>query len=139
MYDVLFLMYDVPCVLHLTSLNLKSYILTSYIPTSFQSLLVSSYPLLLKGVFFGKKVEGLKIVKIQKYFLLLSLFILHFSFFLHFPTRFSCFILSDIKIKHKEKNSLLSLFCSIQGFLQKGGIPATPSGTATLLRLSPSH
>ena len=23
--------------------------------------------------------------------------------------------------------------------LQKGGIPATPSGTATLLRLSPSH
>jgi len=25
------------------------------------------------------------------------------------------------------------------GFLQKGGDPATPSGTATLLRLSPSH
>ncbi len=23
--------------------------------------------------------------------------------------------------------------------LQKGGVPATPSGTATLLRLSPSH
>ena len=25
------------------------------------------------------------------------------------------------------------------GRLQKGGVPATPSGTATLLRLSPSH
>ena len=24
-------------------------------------------------------------------------------------------------------------------FLQKGGVPAAPSGTATLLRLSPSH
>ena len=26
-----------------------------------------------------------------------------------------------------------------QKYLQKGGIPAAPSGTATLLRLSPSH
>ena len=28
---------------------------------------------------------------------------------------------------------------SCQNALQKGGVPATPSGTATLLRLSPSH
>ena len=28
---------------------------------------------------------------------------------------------------------------SCQNKLQKGGVPATPSGTATLLRLSPSH
>ena len=27
----------------------------------------------------------------------------------------------------------------VQRTLQKGGVPATPSGTATLLRLSPSH
>ena len=28
---------------------------------------------------------------------------------------------------------------NISDLLQKGGVPATPSGTATLLRLSPSH
>ena len=28
---------------------------------------------------------------------------------------------------------------TFQGLLQKGGVPAAPSGTATLLRLSPSH
>jgi hypothetical protein len=28
---------------------------------------------------------------------------------------------------------------SVRKLLQKGGIPATPSGTATLLRLSPSY
>ncbi len=33
-------------------------------------------------------------------------------------------------------NSLESLLANL---LQKGGIPATPSGTATLLRLSPSY
>ena len=27
----------------------------------------------------------------------------------------------------------------LQNLLQKGGVPATPSGTATLLRLSPSY
>ena len=27
----------------------------------------------------------------------------------------------------------------VNNALQKGGVPATPSGTATLLRLSPSH
>ena len=34
------------------------------------------------------------------------------------------------------------LFCMSVGFtftLQKGGVPAAPSGTATLLRLSPNH
>ena len=30
-------------------------------------------------------------------------------------------------------------FTSVWILLQKGGIPATPSGTATLLRLSPSY
>ena len=28
---------------------------------------------------------------------------------------------------------------NVKGHLQKGGVPAAPSGTATLLRLSPSH
>ena len=28
---------------------------------------------------------------------------------------------------------------ALGGLLQKGGVPAAPSGTATLLRLSPSH
>ena len=28
---------------------------------------------------------------------------------------------------------------SLKGKLQKGGVPATPSGTATLLRLSPNY
>jgi hypothetical protein len=32
-------------------------------------------------------------------------------------------------VKKKESNSIL----------QKGGVPATPSGTATLLRLSPNY
>ncbi len=32
---------------------------------------------------------------------------------------------------------LLCPFC--KGCLQKGGVPAAPSGTATLLRLSPNH
>ena len=27
----------------------------------------------------------------------------------------------------------------LKGWLQKGGVPAAPSGTATLLRLSPNH
>ncbi len=31
------------------------------------------------------------------------------------------------------------ILISRAGRLQKGGVPATPSGTATLLRLSPSH
>ena len=34
-----------------------------------------------------------------------------------------------------ESHKILRLY----KFLQKGGVPAAPSGTATLLRLSPSH
>ena len=39
------------------------------------------------------------------------------------------------------ENSQLSTLNSqlITASLQKGGVPAAPSGTATLLRLSPSH
>ena len=35
--------------------------------------------------------------------------------------------------------SFASLSRNICSFLQKGGVPAAPSGTATLLRLSPNH
>ena len=43
-----------------------------------------------------------------------------------------------------EKKSVPCLFSSFYDFirhskLQKGGVPAAPSGTATLLRLSPNH
>ncbi len=39
------------------------------------------------------------------------------------------------------QNILMKYFQAenLEYFLQKGGIPAAPSGTATLLRLSPSH
>ena len=37
-------------------------------------------------------------------------------------------------IKRKNKNKH-----TFEGWLQKGGVPAAPSGTATLLRLSPNH
>ena len=36
-------------------------------------------------------------------------------------------------------NLVLTEKLQCQNKLQKGGVPATPSGTATLLRLSPSH
>ena len=36
-------------------------------------------------------------------------------------------------------SSFASLSRNICSFLQKGGVPAAPSGTATLLRLSPNH
>ena len=42
----------------------------------------------------------------------------------------SCIVLSVFL-----KTSALAYFC----LLQKGGVPAAPSGTATLLRLSPNH
>ena len=35
--------------------------------------------------------------------------------------------------------SVLTSACAFVGTLQKGGVPAAPSGTATLLRLSPNH
>ena len=37
------------------------------------------------------------------------------------------------------RNLFLFVFPPAPSRLQKGGVPATPSGTATLLRLSPSH
>ena len=37
------------------------------------------------------------------------------------------------------KTSVSSLRPLVEALLQKGGVPAAPSGTATLLRLSPSH
>ena len=36
-------------------------------------------------------------------------------------------------------SSFASLSRNICSFLQKGGVPAAPSGTSTLLRLSPNH
>ena len=36
-------------------------------------------------------------------------------------------------------NYQLSISVSVEHSLQKGGVPAAPSGTATLLRLSPNH
>ena len=47
-----------------------------------------------------------------------------------------------MKDKHKAQNRALLLkprALSVKILLQKGGVPATPSGTATLLRLSPSY
>ena len=35
--------------------------------------------------------------------------------------------------------SILVVETAYSGRVQKGGVPAAPSGTATLLRLSPSH
>ena len=43
---------------------------------------------------------------------------------------FDCGFKSEIAIPNSE---------ILIDFLQKGGVPAAPSGTATLLRLSPSH
>ena len=37
------------------------------------------------------------------------------------------------------KNTTYSILITILNRLQKGGVPAAPSGTATLLRLSPNH
>ena len=37
------------------------------------------------------------------------------------------------------KTSVSSLRPLVEALLQKGGVPAAPSGTATLLRLSPSY
>ena len=39
----------------------------------------------------------------------------------------------------KPVNSLTRLLVNFEIRLQKGGVPAAPSGTATLLRLSPNH
>ena len=39
----------------------------------------------------------------------------------------------------KPVNSLTCLLVNFEIRLQKGGVPAAPSGTATLLRLSPNH
>jgi hypothetical protein len=36
-------------------------------------------------------------------------------------------------------NTHLIILLVLPEYLYKGGVPATPSGTATLLRLSPSH
>ena len=45
----------------------------------------------------------------------------------------TCAVFEDIVLRVQEQD-FLCLTC-----LQKGGVPAAPSGTATLLRLSPSH
>ena len=39
----------------------------------------------------------------------------------------------------RKQTFLFFQFLSIAEYLYKGGVPATPSGTATLLRLSPSR
>ena len=63
------------------------------------------------------------------------------------------FVISDliqsaIHIPHSEiintevktrRISIRQLADNVIALLQKGGVPAAPSGTATLLRLSPSH
>ena len=41
--------------------------------------------------------------------------------------------------KYYGTDTLYGRVCRCQDRLQKGGVPATPSGTATLLRLSPSY
>ena len=40
---------------------------------------------------------------------------------------------------HAADGSIPASLLSLKESLQKGGVPAAPSGTATLLRLSPSH
>ena len=40
-------------------------------------------------------------------------------------------------MKNRRKKNLILYYVKV--LLQKGGVPATPSGTATLLRLSPSY
>ena len=53
---------------------------------------------------------------------------------------FHCFPVFSKTVRQEalgEVNKTICMtFCS---FLQKGGVPAAPSGTATLLRLSPNH
>ena len=44
-----------------------------------------------------------------------------------------------IIMKYTRRISIRQLTDNSFDFLQKGGVPAAPSGTATLLRLSPSH
>jgi hypothetical protein len=44
-------------------------------------------------------------------------------------------VLPSLQIKSARKQT----YSVFQKVLQKGGVPAAPSGTATLLRLSPSH
>ena len=63
----------------------------------------------------------------QKYFEELSRFTVRRPYI---SKRLNCTGLTDLAI-HREAR--------VNNALQKGGVPATPSGTATLLRLSPSH
>ena len=42
-------------------------------------------------------------------------------------------------VHNSEFFHLQTEICKGNGWLQKGGVPAAPSGTATLLRLSPSY
>ena len=45
-----------------------------------------------------------------------------------------------IKIEQTNLPKIYSIYLGTKAkHLQKGGVPATPSGTATLLRLSPSY
>ena len=43
----------------------------------------------------------------------------------------------NVVLSDKRKKATFSSLKGVQ--LQKGGVPAAPSGTATLLRLSPNH
>ena len=52
------------------------------------------------------------------------------------PVTYSLYL--TYMIIKKNKQSIILFAYSLQS-LQKGGVPATPSGTATLLRLSPSY
>ena len=45
----------------------------------------------------------------------------------------------DRALNHSNRRRQLCYPLSRQHKLQKGGVPATPSGTATLLRLSPNY
>ena len=49
------------------------------------------------------------------------------------------YIKTDVSTRFRDILVLSERVIDVGIKLQKGGVPATPSGTATLLRLSPSH